>query len=565
MAIIYSLKKIADIDHRKLGILNKFYQDVDGYIYRGLRNGTLFKYAKCNEVSIVGATPIQTTVCDVLNSLNSRVTILEEDDVIDDAKALMKWEGAWDPERTYLKDCVVRDDEWTMIANKETDDRPAPQPIGSPFFPSGLGDFPTWDTDSVSEEQILRGARYLTPAVGYTLGYRVWAVPGNTYRVLHVTDPLGVPIFEYSEEFTVSQEGWITVALGQVLVLTFTVFDVLLVISPGSPTVSQFFAPWDYKRSNGDALPGEANHQNSGGGDEIRFNIEDDDSNDQSVNLATVNIGDTFTNGTLTWEITDITLVGDNYRFGVNPAARDSENLYTFTFTVTDPEVLTWVEIPDLYLPNLFVAGLTSDDGYDNVVTNDVGYGVDVLFQEAYVSNDWELVAVSGGSSGGIPTFTPVFTEAVTLTVNDSGQNFVINSGGTLLANDAASINDSTKGGTVLGHGSWDAAGFFFDVSLVTEPVQAFFKCVYDPNNNGNMGIEIRAYTDKTNIPGSLIATQTSGYKIVRGGNNNEMTVLFHYEPSLVVIEAFQIFGVAQNNETVALQFFVFFMNKLAQ
>jgi hypothetical protein len=47
----YTLKQIADIDTRKLAIKDKFYEDVEGYVYKGQSDGRLFKYWKANEIS----------------------------------------------------------------------------------------------------------------------------------------------------------------------------------------------------------------------------------------------------------------------------------------------------------------------------------------------------------------------------------------------------------------------------------------------------------------------------------------------------------------------------------
>lgn len=75
MAKIYTLREVADIDLRKIGILNRFYLDVEGYTYRGLKNGTLFKYAKCSEVSIDDANiaDLGANVCEALSTLDDKI------------------------------------------------------------------------------------------------------------------------------------------------------------------------------------------------------------------------------------------------------------------------------------------------------------------------------------------------------------------------------------------------------------------------------------------------------------------------------------------------------------
>lgn len=77
----FTLKQIERLNQENKGIKNRFYEDTDGYIYRGLSNGRLFKYAKCSEVSIDDATlkALGSNVCEVLVDINNRVEVIEAD------------------------------------------------------------------------------------------------------------------------------------------------------------------------------------------------------------------------------------------------------------------------------------------------------------------------------------------------------------------------------------------------------------------------------------------------------------------------------------------------------
>ena len=53
---------------------------------------------------------------------------------------IMLWRGPWVSDGTYGENQVVTDGAWLMIANKDTQQRPAPVPVGSPIdsFPAAL-------------------------------------------------------------------------------------------------------------------------------------------------------------------------------------------------------------------------------------------------------------------------------------------------------------------------------------------------------------------------------------------------------------------------------------------
>ena len=73
----YTLKQIADINQRDLGINGRFYEDVEGYIYKG-KGKRLFKYAKCSEVSFNPTTTLPVdNICEALNNLDGRVVLDE--------------------------------------------------------------------------------------------------------------------------------------------------------------------------------------------------------------------------------------------------------------------------------------------------------------------------------------------------------------------------------------------------------------------------------------------------------------------------------------------------------
>jgi hypothetical protein len=576
MAIIYSLKQIADIDHRKLGIINKFYQDVEGYIYVGRPNKTLFKFAKCSEVSLDGVTGLGDNVCDALNNLNGRVDILEG---LHDGNNFVSWENEW-LNKLYKKDDMVRDGSWTMIANKETDDRAAPQTIGDGLFL--YPDNPAWvnleftglvetgfRVSNLSDTFFITSCRVWIPDLSATAHYRV-VTKNNVSNEIITRQVFTGDIF--------GNIGWHQIELDPVF--TGPGDDITHVLqSQNFSSTTNINNPFIYIGSSNqenDPLSGNCERTNNQTG----FRIHNTDRNGVDVTADNTAV----TGGTiirieqdsdplkfLEYDTIAETDFGTYFFYNVvlissGPLGEpDTFSDVTVSYEIPVAAPTKYVVLPDFYLVTFSVIqGVFRFDEGPVIVSVD-GNGIDVFIQQYVVSPDWDLVSVFGGTGGGFDSQIQVFTEGITVTTVDSGQVFVLNSTGTLFSNDAAQTIDSTRFGVQIGHGNYDVGGAFYDISGIFEACQIFIKVVYQPNNNGDMGIEIRAYSDKTNIPGSLVLTQSSGYKTAKGGNEIEATMAFHYPPNFFFVEAFQLFGVSAVNETITLDFFSVFVNKLKQ
>lgn len=76
MAVL-TLKQVADLDQRDLGVNGRFYQDVEGYVYIG-KGTRLFKFAKCSEVSLdLTSIPGASNVCEALNILTGQLEVID--------------------------------------------------------------------------------------------------------------------------------------------------------------------------------------------------------------------------------------------------------------------------------------------------------------------------------------------------------------------------------------------------------------------------------------------------------------------------------------------------------
>jgi len=111
----------------------------------------------------------------------------------------MKWENIWE-EATYEENDVVRDGDWTMVANKQTSDRAAPQPIGSAVYDlTGTLPLSTAEFEGV----VWTGAEYTLEAPGWInsvdvyvteltddTNHRVLLLNNDTSAVNIITNPI---------------------------------------------------------------------------------------------------------------------------------------------------------------------------------------------------------------------------------------------------------------------------------------------------------------------------------------------------------------------------------------
>ena len=312
---------------------------------------------------------------------------------------LNHWKGSWQP-GSYTECSQVVDNGWLSIANKTTSDRPQPQPQGSPFWMSGLGDTPAWATPSDTASQIVTGQRITLPTDRLMVGWRASfpvADPSVEYSVYTVEDPLGARIPNVVlSSFVPTQTGWQTVAIQAALLADGNVYDLLLVTNALS-TPTQWSADWDYKRKNDSGISdGEIWHHSNGR--DMRVAHIDKDDNDQQTQLEALNPGDKISGGGVEWDILLVTLNADHVLLEVSPASRAQENTYTFTFTTYGTAPITYERINNHYLSDANIRGFFSSSGYDpaTITLDDDCYGIDLQEQNVVLSPDWDIQAFSG-------------------------------------------------------------------------------------------------------------------------------------------------------------------------
>ena len=313
------------------------------------------------------------------------------------ASERVRWKFPYIPGGPFETNDMVRDGVWTMIANADTVDRAAPQPVGDEF---DLYDGAA-PTTALLASQIIFGNRYAASVDGYLNDIRIYTVIGNHYLLYVVRDPLGEKIFELLRNFTAVATGWQSFSTPQLIVPEGVVFDIIAIVNEPDPTPTTFSANWDYRTPQNIQAPidGQIQHARAQP-DQIRISKVDSDANDVSASLATLNVGDKIEALGVQWVIQLILDQGTYVTYSVAPALTASpEGVTEFMFETVTATPITVMVDTDWWLTSQTPQnqGLAIVDGdYDSIVPNDTAYGTDITVQAASVSPDWDAVAYGG-------------------------------------------------------------------------------------------------------------------------------------------------------------------------
>jgi hypothetical protein len=332
----------------------------------------------------------------------------------------MHWQGQWE-QRAYSAGMTVMDGGWTMVANKETTDPAGPQGVGLPYYLYNG----TVGSNSDTAAQLITGTRMNNSLVaGFMYGVRLGVVDTYRYQVYAVRNPLGpfpevIPI----TEFTANTTGLSTINTGQVIIPSGVPFDVVSVVTLPDPGATNVVALYDYVTpQNGRApIPGEIVHpRNNPGTMLIDYSSASGPPNDMEIAVKGLTIGDLITDANgFVWTVQGNVDEGSYATVGVTPAIVSSAGTMNFTFTTKLPTVLTYDEDVDYWTNNRpSVQGLFgADTAYVDIVPDGTYYGVDILIQEAVISDDWEVVAYSDALDGANnPGAEPITSSGLPLT-----------------------------------------------------------------------------------------------------------------------------------------------------
>lgn len=293
---------------------------------------------------------------------------------------------------------VAKDGNWLMHANKDTDERAAPQPSGEPTYQYDGVDPTTQDT----VKQIVSGQRYTTLRAGFVAGYRTHATAGQSYTVYSIRDPLGTRVIETVAAFTAASTGWVVSGVTGAVLVPGEVFDLVQIAREADPTPSTWSGNWDYNTPKNDEAPdpGEVVQSDNDGG-LFRIHKTDDDGGDRSTELEALTIGDQIHSPSISWAIQTVTDDGAYMTFGVSPGVQSEEGVQNFDFDTLTATPITYLEDADYWpapaVDAFTIKGLLAvDGGLVDVVEDDNAYGTDIQFQDATASDDWDVMSYSG-------------------------------------------------------------------------------------------------------------------------------------------------------------------------
>lgn len=321
----------------------------------------------------------------------------------------------------YQAGTLTVDTGWTMLSNKVTEDRPSPQPSGDPLW--SMPDEPLM-VDNTDSSVVYSGQTYTFTESGWLERVRVW-VPELTndtnYRFVlaDITDPAN-PIVEIVQDPVLSEDEWVTIAANSTIVLAGTVLKVYVdALNTGSST--NISGGWFYGGTDNNNEPPSQSWNRNNQNTLVRISKTDADSVDRSSELSGVTV-----DSDISFVQTSDTTKFRKYRVFDNPV--DLGTSYGFPVVLTDvgpggEPALTEVCTTDIDVPIpqptkysqltghfatnpsfATVEGFLEYDGTPQAGNEDNGFGIDLRFQKAVISEDWEYIA---GLAAGQSTSQP--------------------------------------------------------------------------------------------------------------------------------------------------------------
>ena len=332
----------------------------------------------------------------------------------------MQWMGNWNSGLFYPKGSFVRDGEWTAVANKLTLDRPSPVPDPDDPATYGITDWiPTAGNPPVTQSNdsvVVSGQTYTFAQGGWIKELLVWAteLTSNTsYRIVIVdtTDPDN-PVSSVIEEPVLIENDWKIVALLDTVVPIGSVLRISLeALNSGADT--NVSGGWRFQGNTpAGNPPATQNWTIDNNRTQFRIDKLDLDGTDRSTELegvipeSTITAVETENVGNATsMRVTSVVDSGTYMTYGVTLLTETGGGPAAGSVTTIDIDIP--IPLPTQYaeqtlqfstLPSWAssVEGHLTFDGVDQGVPVTNGYGVDILFEPAEVSLDWDIVSFVG-------------------------------------------------------------------------------------------------------------------------------------------------------------------------
>ena len=341
----------------------------------------------------------------------SKVDLRDDVNILEGSS--VAWKGAW-VDGEYILNDLTRDGDWTMIANTTTTDRPSPQSIGVAERDTENTVF----TDVTGPTDVVKMVhRYTMLQSGWMQG--LWIkVPSydvdSFARLEFINETTGKTTVK--NNILLQSGEWVLIGADDVIVLKDEVFRIEFSFYNANSS-NAITGGWlvSVSPTGGATVAGELIITDTKTPTSIQYNYEDLDGTDRQTELDGVTVG----------SIIDIVETGDSSRYiECKVTAVDDTPATGVIFTVTtldqnkdvrDGNVTTnTINVPitapthyyeasiDRPTNNPSWATITSELYWDNVTQNvtNSAFGIDLQFQEASVSSDWDLVALSSSSSG---------------------------------------------------------------------------------------------------------------------------------------------------------------------
>lgn len=315
-----------------------------------------------------------------------------------------RWQQEWSPAPQYEANDVVRDGAYLVVATAPNiNDKPVIEE--EPVYPGA--DANIVSQTPVSEQVYWTGQEYFVQDAWYVDGFRFYTPPGDfeftvIYRVRNEDGTLQ-KVKQASAWQTYGTDGWKELTLPSFLLLDGQRLEIWL----GTRAVAQaseVLGNWTTSNTNGGTpAAGEAYFRNNAS--EIQFNVTDGDAGDRTTELASIPVGASLDFGGLSWTVSSVTNDASTYTFIIQPSqGRPAEGTYLFQWSWGAPDPLPYVADTTWWQNNQSIRGSVGTEIVDDMTETDAQYGVDILMRQVQLSENWDIMAVSGVSGGSGPS-----------------------------------------------------------------------------------------------------------------------------------------------------------------